>query len=338
MKTKKIHYIFAILATSALLFSCSKKKEEVVVDELIKVTTTVAQTQSIPLSATFTANVEGETVNQITPAIPMRIKKIYVDVGANVSKGQKLVEMDNSNLDQQKLQLNNLEKDYLRYEELLKVGGISQQQMDQLKVQLDVTRTAINNLKENTILTSPINGTVTARNYDNGDVFAQRPILTVQQLNPVKILINVSESYFPKVKPGMPVDVKLDIYENEVFQGKVKLIHPTIDPGTHTFVCEITINNPKLLVRPGMFARVTLNFGTSNSILIPDLAVQKQSGSNDKYVFVINDNIAKYKKVELGQRLDDKCEILSGINEGDVIVTTGQTRLIDGTKVEIIQN
>ena len=321
-----------------LLFSFCKKKEEVKEDTKIKVNTAIAQLKPVAKIATYTANVKADIINQITPAMPGRIEKIYVEIGDRVSKGQLLVQMESSSLQQQNTQLSNLEKDYTRYNELLKVGGIAQQQVDQIKTQIDVLRTQIKNVQDNTQLRSPISGVVTARNYDNGDVFAQTPVLTVQQLNPLKAIVNVSESYFSKVKIGMPVDIELDVYENETFTGKVSLIYPTIDPNTHTFGVQVTINNTDMKVRPGMFGRVSLNFGTGQSLIVPDAAVQKQTGANDKYIYVVTDSVARYHKVELGQHLGDTYEILSGINAGDEVVTTGQSRLVDGAKVEIIHN
>ena len=336
MKTKKLVLILPLL-TMFLLISCGGKKEEVKEDTKIKVNTAVAQSEPVAKIATYTANVKADVINQITPAMPGRIEKICVEIGDRVRVGQLLVQMESSNFQQLNTQLANLEKDYDRYSELLKVGGIAQQQVDQIKTQIDVLRTQLKNLKDNTQLLSPINGVVTDRNYDNGDVFAQKPILTVQQLNPLKALVNVSESYFSKVKMGMPVNIQLDVYENETFTGKVSLIYPTIDANTHTFGVQVTINNSDMRVRPGMFGRVTLNFGTEQSIVIPDAAVQKQTGANDKYVYVVDSGITRYRKVELGQHFGDNYEILSGVNAGDVVVTAGQSRLIDGSEVEIIK-
>ena len=337
MKTKNLVRLLPLLSIM-ILISCNKKKEEVKEDVKIKVYTTVAQLEAVDKTATYTANVKADIINQITPAMPGRIEKIYVEIGNKVNKGQLLVQMESSNLQQLNTQLSNLEKDYARYNELLKVGGIAQQQVDQIKTQIDVLRTQLKNLQDNTQLRSPIGGIVTARNYDNGDVFAQMPILTVQQLNPLKAIIYVSESYFSKVKLGMPVNIQLDVYENETFTGKVSLIYPTIDAATHTFGVQVTINNSNMRVRPGMYGRVTLNFGTGQSIIIPDVAVQKQSGANDKFVYIVENGKALYRKVELGQQLGDTYEILSGINAGDVVVTAGHSRLIDGTEVEIINN
>jgi RND family efflux transporter MFP subunit len=321
-----------------ILISCSEKKQEETKETKVKVNTTIVKLQSLDKTSTYTANVKADVINQITPTVPGRIEKIYVEIGNKVSKGQLLAQMDPTNLQQQTTQLANLERDYERYSELLKVGGIAQQQVDQVKTQIDVLKTVIKNLQNNTQLRSPINGTITARNYDNGDVFAQLPILTVQQLNPLKAVIYVTEAYFSKVKVGMPVNIKLDVYDNETFTGKVRLIYPTIDAATHTFGVEVFIENSSQKVRPGMYARVSLNFGAEESIVIPDAAVQRQAGSNDKYVFVIENRVAKYHKIELGQHLGDRYEILSGLNDGDVVVTAGQNRLIEGTEVEIINS
>jgi RND family efflux transporter MFP subunit len=321
-----------------VLISCGEKKQETAQEETkAKVNVQVAELKKVEKISTYTANVQADVINQITPAMPGRIEKIYVEIGQKVSQNQLLVQMESSSLQQQNTQLANLQRDYERYSELLKVGGIAQQQVDQVKTQIDMLTAVIKNLSDNTQLRSPINGVVTARNYDNGNVFAQQPILTVQQLNPLKAIVRISESNFTDVKTGMPADIKLDVYGDELFKGKVSLIYPTIDAATHTFGVEVDINNQNMRVRPGMYGRVSLNFGIKESIVVSDAAIQKQSGANDKYVFVVENGVAKYRKVELGQRLENNYEVLSGLNNGDVVVTAGQTRLIDGSPVEIIK-
>ena len=337
MKTKQLFRLLPLFSL-CFLIACGGKKEEGKNQETekVKVTATTAELKEVEKLSTYTANIKADVINQITPAIPGRIEKIYVEVGRRVSRDQVLVQMDASSLNQQNIQLENLKRDYARYEELLKVGGIAQQQVDQVKTQIDALTTAIKSVEDNTRLKSPINGIITNRNYDNGDVYAGLPILTVQQLNPLKALVYVSESNFANVKVGMPVNIQLDVYGDEIFTGRVSLIYPTIDASTHTFGVEVSINNSNMRVRPGMYARVTLNFGKSKNIVVPDAAIQKQVGSNDRYVFTVVNNVAKYCKVELGQRLDENYEVLSGLNAGDVVVTAGQNRLIDGTAVEIV--
>jgi RND family efflux transporter MFP subunit len=337
MKTTKLVRLLPLFAL-CLLISCAGKKEETTNEtEKVKVNVTTANLYELERTSVYTANVRADVINQITSAIGGRIEKIYVEVGSSVSKGQLLVQMDTSTIAQQNLQLVNLQRDYERLQELQKVGGIAQQQVDQIKTQIDVLTTNIKNVEDNTRLRSPINGIITNRNFDNGDL-AGGPILTVQQLNPLKAVVYVSESYFKDVQKGMPVNLQLDVYGNEIFTGKVSLIYPTIDASTHTFGVEVAINNSGMRIRPGMFARVTLNFGAEQTVVVPDAAVQKQVGSNDRFVFVIEDGIARYRKVELGTREGEIIEILSGVNAGDVVVTAGQNRLIEGTAVEIVNN
>ena len=336
-----IRKLAGMMLVSLVLFSsCGKSEEKKAKNtqevEKVLVKVDMAKSQSVEQLYSFTATVEPEVKNNIAASMPGRIVEILTEVGKEVQKGQLLVKMDPTNLLQAQTQLANLEVDYKRVSELYNAGGASKQMVDQLKTQLDNVRTTYNNLSENANLVSPISGIVTTRNYDNGDLYSgAMPILTVMQIKPVKMRVNVSETYFSRIKPGMDVEVQLDVYPGEKFTGKVSLIYPTIDPSTHTFGIEVSINNSDMRVRPGMYAKVTLNFGTGKSIVIPDVAVQKQTGSNDKYVFTVENGIAKYHRVELGRRLENSYEILSGLKDGDVIVTAGQTRLIDGTQVEI---
>jgi RND family efflux transporter MFP subunit len=218
------------------------------------------------------------------------------------------------------------------------VGGISKQQLDQLESQIQVMESMIANLTENTTLISPISGVVTARNYDPGDVAAQLPILVIENINPVKVLINVSETYYQQISKNTPVQIQADAIGDQTFEGKISVIYPTIDPISHTFPVEITVNNPNSILRPGMFARVTMNFGTKEHPVIPDRAVQKQVGTDERYVFIEKEGKAVYTKVELGTRLNDKYEIVSGLNEGDRIIVDGSAGLIDGAEVEVVSN
>lgn len=284
----------------------------------------------------YTATVEPEIRNNIAPSMPVRISKIRVEVGDKVSKGQKLVEMDPASLKQTKLQLENQRLEFKRIDELYKVGGVSKSDWDAVKTALDVTETAYNNLLENTSLLSPISGIITARNYDNGDMYSgANPVLTVEQIKPVKLMINVAESYFAKIKKGTSTSIKLDVFGEEEFIGKVSLVYPTINAATRTFPVEITLDNKDSRVRPGMFARVTLNYGTVNNVVVPDLAIVKQAGSGDRYVYVYKDGKVSYNKVVLGQRLGAEYELVSGVPDNAQVVIAGQIQLLNGTEVDV---
>ena len=326
-------FAFALAACG----SGEKEATTAVVEELPKVEIQKVYSQDVNQIADYTATVEAYKTNNITTSTPNRIKEILVDIGYKVVKGHKVLVLDNVNIAQLKVRLDNIEREYNRAVELLNIGGGTQQAVDQLKTELDAARRQYENMVENTVLVSPINGVVTARNYDPGDMTGGSPILTIEQLRPVKVLVNVSEGEFTKVRKGMKVDIKLDVYGDEVFTGTVSLIHPTIDPATRTFTVEIDIMNNDERVRPGMFARVSMNFGTSNHVVVPDRAIVKQTGSGDKYVYVYKDGKVSFDKVELGQRLDNAYEVLSGVENGADVVITGQTRLSNGAEVEVIK-
>ena len=336
---RKVFLTFMPLAALLTLSSCGEGSEKSEQTENVKRNVIVEEVRLVPVDqlSSFTATVEAKTVNHITPAMGGRIRAIHVDVGSRVAKGQTVVTMDAANYSQQETQLATLRRDYERYRELYKVGGVSRQQLDQLKTQLDIAQTALNTIGENTGLISPISGIVTARNFDPGDVAGGMPILTIENINPAKIVVNVSESYYSKVSQGMPASVVVDALEGETFEGKVSLIYPTLNPVSRTFPVEIEVNNADQRLRPGMFSRVTLNFGTNERPLVTDLAVLKQSGSNDRYVFLEKDGKALYTKVELGTRIGDKYEIVSGLHIGDRVIVQGNTGLIEGTEVRVTQ-
>ena len=276
--------------------------------------------------------------NNIAPNTPYRIERVYVDVGDHVRKGQVLVQLDASNLQQLKLQVENQKIEFNRTSQLYQVGGASKAEYDNAKLQLDVLSTQLRQLMQNTQLVSPISGVVTARNYDDGDMYSNgQPVLTVEQTNPVKVIVNISEGYYKQVFKGMPVDIQLDAYEGETFYGKVTIVYPSVDQSTHTFPVEVTINNSEQKVRPGMFARATVNFGDKNHVLVPDEALVKQIGAGDRYVYVYKGGKVSYNKVELGQHIGEKYEIISGVNPGDDVVIAGQSRLANGKEVEVVK-
>ena len=346
MKKIFLKSMFAVAAVAMVSCGSSQKEtqtesqaEEVVVLPKVEVATAVSR--EVAQEATFTGTVEAMVVKNIAPQQPLRIKEIKVDIGDHVKKGQLLVELDASTLVQTKTQLDNAKVEYERTDKLYQSGGASKSEWEARRMQYEVLQTTYDNLVENTTLLSPISGIVTARNYDKGDMYSgAAPVLVVAQIKPVKIMINVSEPLFSKAKRGMPVYITLDAYGDELFEGKISRIYPTINAATHTFQVEVAVANGKERVRPGMFARVTLPYEHKKGVVISDRAVQKLMGSGDRFVYVYNadDNTVRYSKVELGRRMGNEYEVLSGVKEGEMVVTTGHMRLTNGCQVELVES
>ena len=335
MKTSKLLPIAVLLLTLASCSSKDDKKANQAQEELPMVELTVVQAEAVKSGSEYTGTVEAFKTNNISSNSSSRIKQILVNVGSRVSRGQRLVILDDVNIAQQQINLNNIKRELDRAKELVKIGGGTQQQVDQLQAQYDANARAIHTMQENTVLTSPVSGVVTAKNYDAGDLPSGLPILTIEQQQPLKVIVNVNESEYPKVKRGMPVSVTFDTYGDEIFQGQVYLIHPTIDATSRTFEVEIAITNRQDKIRTGMFARVNFNYGTHQSVTVPDRAVQKQVGSGLRYVWVYQGGEVEFREVELGQRLEDRYEVLGGLVPGTQVVISGAARLQDGAKVQL---
>ena len=136
----------------------------------------------------------------------------------------------------------------------------------------------------------------------------------------------------------MEVDITTDAYGDQVFKGIVDLIHPTINSMTHTFPVEVKFANKDLSLRPGMFARVTVNYGDNFRVVVPDRAVMKQVGSGEQYVYILNpDGTVTYSTVVLGRRMGDRYEVISGIDDNATVVMTGQTKLKNGIAVDVVK-
>ena len=317
------------------------KKAEAQPEAVVETTPTVSVVQvskrEVPQIATYTSTVQPYVKNNIVPQAGGRITKINVEIGDFVKAGQVLAEIDKAQLQQAQLSLKNQEVELARLKSLYEAGGLSKSDLDAIELQYNVTKTQVENLLENTVLRSPINGVVTARNYDVGDMCSMSaPIFTVEQVIPVKLLVGISESDYSKVKKGDSVEIKADAVPDKTFYGKINRIYPTIDPATRTFTVEVVVQNNYMTLRPGMFVRATVNFGTNNNIVIPDVAVVKQQGSGERFVYVLNqDGTVTYQKVVLGVRMGAEYEVLEGLEDGATIVTGGQIRLKDGIKVTV---
>ncbi len=303
------------------------------------IATATAVRQDVPQTEVYSSSVQAFAVNNIAPQTGGRIKSIKVDVGNFVQKNQLLAEMDASQLDQTRLKLVNDSTELARLKSLYDEGGVSKSDYDAAEMAWKVSRRSYNNLLENTWLRSPISGVITARNYDQGDLYSGQPIFVVQQITPVKILVGISESDYTKVKKGDQVEITADAIPGRTFTGKVNKIYPTIDPASHTFTTEILVGNTDRTLRPGMFARVKVEFGVNNSIIVPDEAVVKMQGSGQRSVYVVSpDNTVNSVVVKIGRHFDRYYEILEGLNEGDIVATKGSSSLKDGAKVEVSKN
>lgn len=333
-----------VLAAAALAVSCGNrggkadvKPQEETKIPLVEVYSAAYMTVSHEM--VYSSTVQANIVNNISPQTAGRIRKLNVEVGDFVSKGQVLAEIDRMQLEQAELKLKNDERELERCRQLLNEGGLSQSDFDAMELAFKVSKTSYDNLVENTILRSPVSGVITARNYDVGDMYTMSsPVYTVQQITPVKLLVAVSETDYTRISKGDKCVITADALPGESFRGSVVRIYPVMDPSSHTFNVEVQVPNANARLRPGMYARVSLNMGDTESIVIPDAAIVKQQGSGQRTVFVLkDDDTAEVRLVTLGKFFDGQYEVLEGLSEGDRVVSKGQASLRAGVKVEVVK-
>jgi membrane fusion protein (multidrug efflux system) len=349
---KYLRTLPVILISGLLLAGCSSKTKNAnaSADEAEKAAipvkvATLAKTK-IARTIDYTATVlPFEEVN-MAPSTPGRIDKIYVEVGDRVSKGDDLFLMDRTQLYQLKLQLGSLAKDLSRLDTLLRSGSAKQQQYDQMKTQYDVTKTNVDFMEENTLMKAPFSGVVTGKYFENGEMYSGSPttatgrsaVVTVMQVNPLKINVNITEQYYPLIKRGLKAKVTADVYQDELFTGTVFRVSPTVNSGTRAFTAEVELPNKNDLLKPGMFVRVSMDLGEVETFVVPASNVLVQEGTNIRYVFVVENSLAKRVEVLIGKRFDDQLEIISEtLKEGSSLVIEGQSKLIDGDKIEVVR-
>ena len=331
-----------LIALAATMVGCGSngtKSSAVVAQEepAVAVKVCTAETSKMEITETYTSEILPYKQNDITPAAQgLHIDKILVDVGDYVKAGDIVATMNRTSLKQLEINLATVEDSYNRMKPVHEAGGISDQQILELENTLNLQREMVDNMRRNSEIKSPISGVITARNYENGDLFTSMPILHVMQINQLKVMANVSEQYYPNVKVGDKVDINVDIFPGESFEGKVSRIAPALDAATRTFSVEITIPNAKERLRPGMFARATFHMGEIEGVMVDDVAVQKQAGSSERFVYVINNGVAEFRFVRDGRRVGTKVSIVEGLEPGEQVATTSFVRLTDGKAVEVV--
>ena len=331
---KTILYMLAALA----FIGCSKQTTSEQEERVEQVRTTVLQPREIEREISVSTNLQGYLTQNVAPSLTGKIEHIYREVGDRVTEGADLVRMDQTQYKTTKISLANLETEKNRVEMLLRTGSATQQQYDQLLAQYNSTKEQLEFLQTNTYVKAPFSGVISAKNYEDGELYSGQPILVLTQLDKLKALVAIPETYFPLFKAGMKLTLSSEIYPDQVFPATVEVVYPTIDATSHTFQVKIVIPNGKNLLRPGMYVTTTIGLGKANTIVAPYQAVEKLVGANDRYVFINENGRAKRVGVTLGQRFDQEIEIIAPeIVPGVEMVTTGQHKLVDGVKINVVE-
>ena len=331
--------IVLMMAAAVCLIGCGKKDAQATQQETERVEvvgTITLQEKEIERVLNISTNLQGYVTQNVAPSLTGKIEHIFVEVGDEVKAGDMLVRMDQTQYLTQKIQLANLEIEVGRLEALLETGSVSQQTYDQTKVAYDQLKQNLAFLEQNTYVKAPFDGVISAKTYEDGELYGGQPIVVLTQVKKLKALIAVPETYYPMIKEGMKLTVKSEVYPDETFPATIEVVYPTIDAASHTFQCKVVIPNASKKLRGGMYVTTTLGLGKENTIVVPYQSVEKLLGSNERYVFINDNGYAKRVSVKLGQRFDENIEIIAPeIKAGVEYISVGQHKLVDGVKIEV---
>jgi membrane fusion protein (multidrug efflux system) len=348
----KKNVIYILIAVAAVLFIIWKlganKKENEKQVAVVKESTSGAVPVIIePASLStfepvFDANGNFQADQQINFSAEYagRVTSLLVKEGSVVSKGQVLAQIDNqvasADLQNAEASVNAAKTDMERFQKALQSGGVTQKQVDDMKVQYQAANARLALAKKNasnTSLRSPINGIINAKFIEVGSYLAAgTKLFEIVNINKLKLVVNVPEMVVVQLKNGDLVDVTTNVYPEEVYKGKITFIAAKGDE-TLNYPVEIEITNISgKQLKAGMYGSAKFNLPNKSAALLISRAAFFGGLSNNQ-IFVEEGGKAKLKSVTTGNVYGDKVEVRSGLAEGEKVIISGQVNLVDGTEV-----
>ena len=343
----KIFKLTVFLLLAGITFSaCGKKRDNIKDTEkkvpLVKVTT--IKTQPFTESYKFIGVLKPYETAKLSSEEGGIITYIGKDKGNYVRKGEVVIKLlkdqDYATYEQMQAQYNLAKDNFERISNLYSQGAATEQQYTNSKLQLDVAEKSKNiyevRLRKGTIV-SPINGIVDAKLMSVGEMSSPgAPILSIVDVSRLKVNVGIPEKYMSYISKGKTLDITFDVFPDEVYKGVVSYIAPDINASSRTFDIEMVIKNPGGKLKPEMSANIILSKETISDAIV---LTQDQFVDNveEQFVFVLQGDIARKKKITLGGRNGNNVIITDGIEAGETLITEGYEFVSDGDKVRVVQ-
>ena len=345
--------IIAALVLIGFVLTNNKKENQAKIDVVaeknasIAVKTDTIETKQINLD--FVTNGLFEPIQELNMSAEKsgKIVKVLAKEGDVVRVGQTLAIMRgdaiNVNAQASEAAYLNAKTDYSRFENAYKTGGVTKQQLDQAKVVLSNAEANYKQAKINigdTYIKAPISGIINKRHIEPGSIVSAMPatnLFDIVNVSKLKLTVNVNESQVASLKTGTTTTITTSVYPDKVFNGKITFIAPKADASLN-FPVEIEVqNNANNEIKAGMYGTALFKSAQQVQTLRVAPRIAFIGSVNSNQVFTIENGVAKLKKVTAGRIFGDQVEILNGLEDGDIVITTGQINIQDGNKVEVIK-
>jgi len=344
-KSRLIVLTISMIIIIAAVVGCSDSKDNSKsssVETGIPVSTIVAQEQEITPTLDYSGTVEAWTRAALGSEIPGRIVTLNCDVGDVVRKDSLLVKLGSENLIQAQANFNAVKKDWERIKTLRESGTVTQQAYDQMQAAYKAAKAGYEKTLISTQIRAPFNGVITKKYLDVGEVYSLFPgqagspaIIELMQIDTVKVAVAVTESQYHRLTLGQQATLRLDAYPDTQFVGTVSRIDPTVNTKTRTANVEIRFANNSGIIKPGMFGFVSISLPSRSALLVNRDALIKQEGTGILYVFKVQNDTASRVNVIIGDNFGGLVEIKSGLEDGDLVVTTGKMKVKTGSKIQV---
>ncbi len=270
----------------------------------------------------------------------VRVRYLPVKIGDYVEQGQIVAKMDDAQFVQTDAQFASLKSQYERSKSLYEANALPKAQFEGVEAQYMSMKRQMETMAENTVLKAPFSGLITAKSVEEGELYttsmtpgASKGLVRITQLNPLKVDLDLDDQTVQYVKKGMQVQLSVDNAKDSArVTGRVDWVNPVAGSMSRTFGARIIVQNPQRKLLPGYFAEVHILMGRKDNCL----AVPRSAVVDDR-VFVLQGGLALAKKVEVGTIADSLVEIVSGLNEKDVVVVSGNKALPDSAEVNVIK-
>ncbi|MEE4197873.1 MAG: efflux RND transporter periplasmic adaptor subunit [Bacteroidales bacterium] len=337
-----------VILVLVFLSGCQNSEKEIKgTSKKVSITVTKSEKRSYSPGLTYSGTAKANKEANLGTAIPGRVEKIYVREGEPVARGELIVELSSELYLQALVENQALEKDFERIQRLREKGSVTQQDFDHLKAKYEASSAKTRLMKKNTEIRAPFSGTVVDYIVHEGENFLFSPslksgysmtsgVVKLMQLDILRVEIEVNEKDLSRVSTNQEAEVVFDAYPQKKYTGKVDYIAPILSTLTRTAKVEIVIPNKDFLVKPGMYARVTLALPEQEAVFVPLEAIYRQPGTGADYVFRIEENRAHRVPIQRLASFEDQVAV-SGIGPDLIIAVAGKNKLNEGTPVEIKQ-
>ncbi len=289
-----------------------------------------------------TTTLEAEKNVDIVARTSGLVTELLVEEGDSVKKGQIVLKIDpreaQASYDIANATFLERKRQWERAQENIKTGTISEESYDQSRYNFEKAKADLQSSKlrlDYTTVRAPFTGVIVERLVDHGAMLSvNQRIFTIVDTDPLLARIHLPERELTKVRKGQSAQLKLEAYPEKVFEAKIRMINPAVEPDSGTFKVTLEVEGNDTLLRPGLFASVYLVTEThDDAILVPKQALLLEAEKDT--IFVVDGKFAYSREVKIGFRDDTNLEILEGVEAGQWIVVIGQDGINSGTEVKL---